>query len=399
MNVLVVHEVSYEGKFVYEYQDLAERLAAQGHQVYVIDFDAEGKYRATGKKVSRTGIGHVELHSVPQVDLPVLRLVSARLAYPKFLEKFIREKNISVIWLYSVFINGETTLDVARRLGVPVVYRVLDVYHQLRQNPWIKWPLLMGEKKIYREADHVCVTNEKLGHYVRDLIGPKAQPRELSTLYHGVDTEFFTPKSPDPEFKKQLGLSERDKVILFLGTLYTFSGLSQLFTEFAQVASSHPNLKWVVVGDGDQMPTLKALIREHRLENHVTLVGRRDYLEVPRWISIADVTITPFELNSITLDIVPIKILQYLAAGRPMVCAPIPDVMRLVPSEQSGVIYQDIAEPRTFLERLLELTRDEDLCRTLGEQGRNFVLKEFSIQKRVQTLEALLHHYSERSKS
>lgn len=389
MNILVIHEVSYDSKVVYEYQDFAERLAARGHNVFVIDFDETGTHIKPPRKISRTGLGTVEVHSTPCINKPVLRFLTGRLFYPEFLRKFIRSHSISAIWMYSVFINGEKTIEIARAAGIPVVYRALDVYHQVRQNPLIRYPLLRGERYIYSNATHISVTNEKMGDYVRRLTGERKAP-VISILNHGVDTDFFTPQQKDAEFSQRARLDSNSKVVLFLGTLYPFSGLDHLLKAFAKCKHLHPDIKFVVVGDGEQRPLLNQLVRELSLDNFVFFAGRAPYSDVPRWVSLADVTVTSFELNTITQDIVPIKSLQYLAMGKALVSAPIPDVMKLMPSKSSGVVYESIDRAEHFLNKALEIAENSLLSQRLGEKAREFVTRHFSVDRTVSRLESLL---------
>ena len=127
MNILIVHEVSYKKKVVYEYQDFAERLSALGHQVTVIDFDEGGDGSGGVESCSRTGLATVELIQLSFRNIPVLKYFSARARYRRMLEEKLLQKAFDVVFLYSVFVNGTITVSLCRRHGVPVVYRLLDV--------------------------------------------------------------------------------------------------------------------------------------------------------------------------------------------------------------------------------------------------------------------------------
>lgn len=390
MNILVIHEVSYEGKVVYEYQDFAERLNAKGHRVFVIDFDESGQYFHKGEKsVSRTGIGNVKLYSTPCLNLPVLRFITGKLYFKTFLNQFIKEHKIDVVWLYSVFINGTGTIEVCKKLNIPVVYRVLDIYHKVRQNPFIKVPLLLGEKFIYKNADYLSFTNDKIKKYVESLINENID-NHSDVLFHGVDTEFFGVFKKEDSLLKSLHIEPNDKVIFFLGTLYTFSGLNFFIEELSKKVSQLKNVKLLIVGDGEQMPLLKQLVEKHQLSKFVILAGKKDYLEVPKWMSLADLTITPFEINDITKDIFPIKVLQYLSMGKTMVCAPIEDVMKIMPTSESGVEYINILESERFFDKTIEIVKNEELLNSLNAKARNFIEKNYSINIAIDKVEKTL---------
>ena len=134
MNILIVHEVSYKNKVVYEYQDFAERLSALGHHVTVVDFDEESDGVGGVESCSRTGLAKVELIHLSFRNIPVLKYFSARARYRRMLEEKLRQKAFDVVLLYSVFVNVTTTVRLCRRYNVPLVFRLLDVYHRIRKS-------------------------------------------------------------------------------------------------------------------------------------------------------------------------------------------------------------------------------------------------------------------------
>ena len=389
MNILVVHEVSYAKKVVYEYQEFAERLAARGHRVTVIDYDETGDSAQRERAISRTGTGTVTLRNTPYLNVPVLKYVTGKLNYPKLLATAIAEGRVDVVLLYSVFINGTATVRMCAERGIPVVYRVLDAYHKLRQNPWIAGILHRGERFIYRNVDAICLTNAKMEEYVANVAGQSVRDRTI-VIDHGVDTEIFQPRPRDEQLTRQYGILPTDRVALFVGTLYPFAGIGALLERFEDIRDACPTAKIVVVGDGPLMPTLRRVVAKHGLEARVVLTGMRPYDEVPRWLSVADVAFNSFEINDITREIIPIKTLQYLASGRAIVSAPIPDVQRLFPEPTGGIVYGDIADPAAFARLLGRTLADPAGCARLAAAGRTRIEERYSLARTIDALEKLL---------
>jgi len=389
MNILIVHEVSYEKKVIYEYQEFAERLSTRGHKVFVIDFDENGTSKYKKITLSRTGHGNVELENIPFLDLPILKYLSGRLNYKKLLRKKLKETKIDVVFLYSVFINGTNTIRICKNFNIPVIYRVLDVYHIIRRNVFMFIPLLIGEKFIFRNADTVCVTNQKMVAYVEKMARRKSV-KETIVLQHGVDTTFFKKLKRDPVLAKNYFITKEDKVALFLGTTYNFSGLDIIVENYNKLKKIYPHVKLVIVGGGEQDHKLQNLIAYYHLEHEVILTGMQSYAEIPRYISLADVAFNPFIINNITRDIVPIKILQYLACGKPVICSPLPDVVRLFPEQKSGVLYCNINKPDEFISLMGNTLRDDELQKNLSKNAIQFIKKKFSLDSQVLKLEKIL---------
>ncbi|CAG9180231.1 D-inositol-3-phosphate glycosyltransferase [Cupriavidus pinatubonensis] len=386
LRVLVVHEVSYLKKPVYEYQDFPERLAARGHHVTVIDYDENGDGRHQVQSVSRTGLAQITLESTPHNGLPLLKYVSGRLQYRSLLEKKLRVNAFDVVLLYSVFINGTTTVQLCRKFGVPVVYRVLDAYHLLREGTLTRRLLLAGERMIYTQADHISVTNEKMRDYVREVASECAMDK-IRVVNHGVDTAIFKLRPRDSELAQALRIAPTDRTVLFLGTTYAFSGLDVLIENFDQLVECIPNLKLLVIGGGELDGWLKNAVADRKLEDRVCLTGMVPYADVPRYLSLADIAINPFQINDITRNIIPIKILQYLASGLPVLSSPLHDLQQKFPEGECGITYADIADPEDYISRLGALAADGPLRKQLSEQALACIAQHYSIDVAVSAIE------------
>ncbi|WP_166432795.1 glycosyltransferase [Luteimonas yindakuii] len=385
MKILWCHEVSYLDKPVYEYQDFPERLAGRGHDVEVIDFTEAKETAPTSAQVSRTGEGEVTLTPIPHGNVPGYKFIEGRRNFHRMLSQRLRAGDVDAVFVYSVFINGTQAVRLAKRHAIPVVYRVLDAYHQLRPGVVARGILRAGERYIYRNADHVLVTNEKMADYVHTLAGAeRAAP--TSVLDHGVDCAHFSPRAPDAELVAKHAIRDSDEVVVFLGTTYAFSGLLELVTRMPAILRERPSTRLLIVGGGEMDAALAAAVRELGLEERVVLTGMVSYQDVPRYLSLGRVAINPFEINDITRDIIPIKILQYQACGLPVLSTPLPDLLRKH-GERSGVSYSRSDAPDVFVQRLLQMLADPEATAAQGRRGRALMETTFSVEVAIDRLE------------
>ena len=385
MKILWCHEVSYLDKPVYEYQDFPERLAGRGHDVEVIDFTESAATRAGTTRVSRTGEGEVALTPIPHGNVPVLKFLEAKARFQRMLSRRLRAGDVDAVFVYSVFINGTQAVRLARRHGVPVVYRVLDAYHQLRPGRVTRSILRAGERYIYRNADHVLVTNEKMADYATELAGA-GDIAPMSVLDHGVDCAHFAPRASDPELLARHGLAAGDEVVVFLGTTYAFSGLLELVRRMPGILERRPTLKLLIVGGGELDDALASAVRESGLEERVILTGMVSYQDVPRYLSLGRIAINPFEINDITRDIIPIKILQYQACGLPVLSTPLPDLVRKHDA-RSGVCYSASDAPDAFVDSLMAMLDDPVATDVQARRGRALMESTFSVDAAIDHLE------------
>jgi glycosyltransferase involved in cell wall biosynthesis len=389
LNILVIHEVSYAKKLVYEYQLFPELLAKKGHNVSVMDYDDTGDNIHQKRKYSRTGIAEVTLENVPYINFPIIKNITGRINHKRLIKTKLQNREIDVVFLYSVFINGTNTLRLCKKYNIPVIYRVLDAYHLLRRNYFTMLPLYLGERYIYRNADVVCLINEAMAEYVNKVAGKNIEDR-IKVLIHGVDMSFFERKEKNKELLNRYGLSETDRIFIFLGTTYVFSGIDVIVEKFEKIRNKIPNAKLLVVGRGDLDDKLKKLVNEKNLHDCVILTGLRPYNEMPDFIKIADLSLNPFFINIITKDIIPIKVLNCLAGGSPVLCTRIRDVVKYFPEHESGVVYGDIENIDRFIDKMIELIYNDTLLDELSKNSIKHIKDNFSQDDQIEKLEDLL---------
>lgn len=387
MNLIIIHEVGYLSKPVYEYQDFAERLAYQGHNVTVFDFDESIVKPFTVTKVSKTGLASVNLVSLPNHGISVIKILYARYRFQQVFRKFLRSNRIDAVFLYSVFVNGIDAVKICHELGVRIIFRAIDAYHRLRKNRLQSWLLKQGEIFIYKNVDLIAATNLNMCQYVRELAG--TQCSSVCILDHGVDTAHFKKLEFDDALANRLGISQSDLVVVFLGTTYSFSQLDLLIAQLPQMRRFLPNIKLVIIGSGELDESIAAQIQSFELQQHVICCGLIDYSSLPRYLSLAKLAILPFQINTITRDIIPIKLLQYLSSSLPVISTPLPDVVNHFPEMSSGVVYSADDSISAFANALQICVQSKNID-ALSSQARDFVSQHYSMDAATKHLIKIL---------
>jgi glycosyltransferase involved in cell wall biosynthesis len=203
----------------------------------------------------------------------------------------------------------------ARKHRVPVMFRALDVSHKIRGSIFslaIKWV----EKSIYKQVELLSANNTAMAKYCDELSG-----RDLRTTVHfpPLDLSHFRQASRDNTLRSDLGFSDGDQVIVYMGSFFYFSGLIDSLDEFAEVSKSSPNFKFLLIGGGEQDSELRTKVATLGLAEKVVFTGFISYNELPRYLKIADVAVNTLEPTLVANVAFPNKVLQYMAAGLPVV--------------------------------------------------------------------------------
>ena len=394
MNVLVIHEIDYLKKVVYEVHDIPELLAARGHQVTFVDYEEQWE-RAHGFDLARLST-HVVPGAHRAFDRPAVELRRPGLIKVKPLDRvsslfsqyfeirsLLASRKFDVLFLYALPTSGLSAIWLAKRAGVPVVFRSIEVLHKLRRAP-ASWGIWLAERIGYPRVDRIVA----LTPHVRDYVcAMGAKPDKVDVLLPGIDDSRFHPAPKDAELMERCGLGPDHRVAMFLGTMYPFAGLDYLIANFRRVLEAVPQARLLLVGGGGVLEDLKRLARESGVEKEVIFTGFASYDVLPRYIHCGDVTINPFRDELITRNIFPGKVPQYLACGKPLLATPLQGVRGVLAGEGQGVVYRELGP--AYLDELAALLKDPARCERLGQLAFQYVQQNHRWDRVIDRLEEI----------
>ena len=170
MKVLVVHEVNYLTKPIYEMHEIPESLASRGHEVHFLHHPESTsltlpKRGESWRSCSRTALGGaVILHTPLILGIPVLDRIFAVLTHFFYIAKLMMRVRFDIVILYGVPTNGPSSVFWARITKTPIVYRAIDVSHKIRKTAF--WPAIrMVEKHVIKNVDWVSANNGAMIHH------------------------------------------------------------------------------------------------------------------------------------------------------------------------------------------------------------------------------------------
>jgi glycosyltransferase involved in cell wall biosynthesis len=396
MNILFIHEVDWLTKVVFDIHFLAEALSRLGHQVLAIDY--EDSWHRDGffdlgtletkqiDKISRALPGaSVCLRRPGFIKIPGLSRLSAAFTHYREIRKTIKEKDIEAIVLYSVPTNGWQAIRLARKYHIPIVFRSIDILNMLVPYPVLRPITRFLEKVVYAGVDMVLPDTPQYAKYIASMGVAESRIRYLP---FPVDTDLFSPSTDSTEVRQKWGLKDDDRIIVFIGTLFEFSGLDDFIHHFPQVIAEVPEAKLLVVGDGPQRPKLERNITELGLEKQIIITGFQPYQTMPQYINLAAICINPFVISDRTMDVFPAKMMQYVACGKATVATALPGITTLLPGESHGVVYAQNAAD--MVKEVVSLLKSGERRQALGDAGLNQVREAYRCEKIAHELENIL---------
>lgn len=396
MNILVVHEKNWRAKNVFELQSYAESLSLRGHSVFAIEYDEVWKRNSIWDFGTLSTQKFINVHRSFEdasvtlvrpgfVKVPIVARMTAALTFVAAARALIESERINAILLYSVPTFGLQTIWLGRRYHIPVVFRAIDILPELVPYAALKQPTAFLERQVYSRVDKILALTPRLKRYTIDL---GAKEHNIELLLPGVRLDRFHPRRPDPELMARWNIAVDDKVILYMGRTYPFAGLDVMIDDFGQILAEVPDAKLLLVGKGEELENLQRQAKSKAYADRIIFTGFQPFELMPDFINMSKVCIIPFRLCDATYDIIPTKILEYLACGVPTVSTALPGTVEILPGAECGVIYaQDECE---VADKVLMLLRNESLRQDLGKKGEVHTRDNFGWDGTIQRLERAL---------
>jgi len=218
----------------------------------------------------------------------------------------------------------------------------------------------------------VCISpHPLLLKYIKEMFPGKP----TRWIANGVDTKIFRSKAPDPYLRNLLGLSE--KTICFVGLIEPWVDFDTVLEGMKRLHERMLDANLLVVGpsNGLVQDRLRTLAKRLGIDGCVRWTGLVGQSDVPKYINLASVCVMPFNVNDFTCSfVVPAKLFEYSACGKPILSSPLPGVYNL--AARHVVTYRNAHD---FAKICAELFLDRTYRQRLGFLARNFA-EQFDIE-------------------
>ncbi|HEY3884018.1 MAG TPA: glycosyltransferase [Vicinamibacterales bacterium] len=198
-------------------------------------------------------------------------------------------------------------------------------------------------------------------------------PNAAAVLIENAPGSGNTPSSGSGQtVRRALGVGGGTAMILYTGTFEAYQGLDLLFASMAIVHREKPDARLVLAGGRpDQIENARRASDAVGLRGVVVFAGQRPADEIPAFLDAADVLVSPRSIGTNT----PLKIYQYLRAGRPIVATRLLTHTQVLSDE---VAFLADATPEAFAAAIGSALDDPGRAGRTGERARELAATKYS---------------------
>ncbi len=254
--------------------------------------------------------------------------------------------------------------SVAKTIGIPHLLEVnapLAEEQERFRDLRLKAEAHASETEILSGCDHIIAVSEAIRTHT---LTAGADPERVTVVPNGVDIERFQGETNAQGVRERYGLAGRS-VIGFVGSLKPWHGLDFLLDAFEAICAACPDATLLIVGDGPEGERLADRVTRANLSRHVIFTGRVAHHEVPDYLAAMDITVAPYMAHE-GFYFSPLKVVESMAAGRPVVAPRLGQLTELVADGTTGLLYPPGDLP-TFVSAVVGLLMHPQRRLAMGE--------------------------------
>jgi glycosyltransferase involved in cell wall biosynthesis len=276
-------------------------------------------------------------------------------------------------------LNNLAGLILARRWRVPFVLEANSSEVEWRRRwEYLRYaPLAEAcERVLLSRADAVVTVSENARAELERVGAP---PERVCVVPNAVEVDRFAHATARP-----LPFPDGAVVVGFVGLFYRWHGVQHLARAFVDLHARVPNARLMLLGDGEDAPAVRAVLEEAGVMDACHLPGLVPRDAVPGYLAAADILVSPHaEMKDFVGS--PIKIFEYMAAGRAIVASRLGQLESLLSDGETALLVPP-GDEGALAAALERVAVDKRLRGELGSRAQQEALRRHSWEARVREL-------------
>ena len=282
----------------------------------------------------------------------------------------------------------------ARLAGTPFVIHTIHglAFHDYQPRA-INWLWRTVKRLCAPMTDHFISVSNNISRKV--VAAGIAHPDKFTTIYSGMELDRFLHDPVDPrEVRGEFGIDAHSPVVGKIARLFPLKGHDQLLDAAPAIVRRHPEVRFLLVGDGILTDRIRERAREMGILGNFVFTGLVPPARIPQLLGAMDVLVHT-SLREGLARVLP----QALAMGKPCVSYELDGAPEVVIPDETGFLVKP-GDSCALADAITRLLSDPDLRFRMGEAGRRLVNPRFRAETMVTEIakvySTLMDKYPER---
>lgn len=394
MNILVLQETDWLTRGPHTQHHVFERMSKNSNiKITIFDYDIDKIMHSKSVFIKRevfTNIhrsvedSNVKIIRTSHIQVPYLRRVSSLITNFFEMLKLFRKNRPDIIVGFSLT-NGLIGLVLSKLFKIPFIFYYIDLLHTLVPIHYAKSIAKLFSRFLFKNSDKIIAVTKFLQN---NILIEGVNPRKVVVLLNGISMEnTIVDERKLKELRNKFLIRDDEFVIFFMGYLYDFAGLKEIIDYYnSAVNSNELKLRFLIVGDGGIYNYLVKYVEEIKAD-WVILTGKIPFFEITEYIALGDLCLMSFDLNDVTKEITPVKIMEYMAMKKPVLSNSLPGVINEI-GQNNGVIFAE--NQSDLIKKIEDLTHDKEALKKIGIKGYELIKKSYIWPKILEKFKKIL---------
>lgn len=342
---------------------LKDALEEMGHTVYIVTANLFGKgfkYDEAEKTIYIPGI-KTHIYNTKLTNI-----------YSGKAIKIIKSWDLDVIHSQTEFGIGVFSRIVAKKLNLPVVHTYHTLYedyvHYITHGHFDKTAkkMAIGLTRYFceKKCDELIVPTDKIKELFENKYNIK---KDINVIPTGIDIKRFKKneaiKKEVQKIKNKYKLKNTDFIIGSVSRIAQEKSLDKLILNVKELVLVNPNIKLLIVGDGPDFESLKALVKSLKMEKNIILTGKVLYDQIPAYYNTFDI-VASFS----TTETQGLTIIEGLAASKPTFCINDESFAPTIEDGYNGYLFDSEIQ---FRKEVLDIINDKEKYKLMSKNAYN----------------------------
>lgn len=294
-------------------------------------------------------------------------------------------------------IMGATAGLVTKFNRIPFIYCLQDIFPDsfvatgLAKKDGLLWKIgRIIENFTYRNADKIIVISED---FKKNIMAKGVPEDKIAVIYNWVDQNAVIdiPREENKLFD-MYGLDRSKFYVTYNGNIGLSQNMDMLLAIAEEFKAEHPDIHFVLVGNGAYLNEVKRMANEQELTN-VHLLPFQPYEDISYVFSLGDVSLVISKPGTGSAS-VPSKTWSIMSASRPVLANFDENELKDIIENNKCGIFTKAGDKDAFKQSIITLYENRKLCMEYGRNGRKFIMRnltrEIGTQKYVDVIKAVV---------